>query len=241
MSFPTSPVNGQYVQINNIAYTYDGTKNAWLRIPQRSYTASATAPANPTVGSLWYKTGTDVIYQFLSDGVSYYWLDINTQSILANAAPSVTYLGDTFAGNLTFTGNLNGTVGYLLERANVAAQAPAGITNIDLLEAPVQYFTANATTNITANIRGNATIPLNNLLSSGRSATFVLFIPQGAAAYYVTGVKIDNVTVTPSWQGGTGLLGGNSNSMDIYTFAVLKVGNGVFKVFSSQVRYQHPG
>jgi len=241
MSFPTSPVNGQYVQVNSIAYTYDATKNAWLRSPQRSYTASASAPANPTVGSLWYKTGTDVIYQFLSDGISYYWVDVNTQSLIANSQPTISYIGDSFAGNLTFTGNLTGQIGYLLERANVAAQAPAATTNLDLLEAPVMYFTANAGTNIVANIRGNATIPLNGLLSNGRSATFVVFVPQQAVPYYITGVKVDNVTINVAWQGGTTPNGGNINSMDVYTFAVLKVANATFKVFASQVKYQHPG
>jgi hypothetical protein len=131
-------------------------------------------------------------------------------------------------------------VGYLLERANVVATAPPAVTNLDLITAPIIYFTSNSTQNITANIRGNATVALNSMLAVGQSATFVVFMPN-ATSYYVNTVKIDNTTVTPFWQGGSTVVGGNPNSIDIYTFAVLKTANATFKVFASQVRYQNLG
>ena len=44
-------------------------------------TSSATPPANPTVGDVWYNTDTDDLYRFTSDGISGYWLDIIGPSI----------------------------------------------------------------------------------------------------------------------------------------------------------------
>ena len=145
-----------------------------------------------------------------------------------------------FGGNITFSGTITGSVGYLIERANVVASAPPAVTNLDLITAPIIYFTSNSTQNITANIRGNSTVTLNSLLVVGQSSTFVIFVPN-ATAYYVNTIKIDNTTVTPYWQGGSSVVGGNANSIDIYTFAVLKTANATFKVFASQVRYQNLG
>ena len=41
MSFPSSPVNGQQVTVNDILYTYNGTKTAWIRTTAVSETLSA--------------------------------------------------------------------------------------------------------------------------------------------------------------------------------------------------------
>jgi hypothetical protein len=81
-----------------------------------------------------------------------------------------------FGANITFTGAITGTVGYLIERANVVASAPPAVTNLDLITAPIIYFTSNSTQNITANIRGNSTVTLNSLLVVGQSSTFVIFV-----------------------------------------------------------------
>ena len=204
------------------------------------FTASPTAPPLPSLGSYWYKTTTDVLYEYINDGTTDYWIDIQTQTIAANTSGPSMYAGDVFGANITFTGTITGSVGYLLERANVVAGSPPATTNLDLITAPIMYFTSNTTQNITANIRGNATVTLNSMLAIGQSSTFVIFIPN-ATAYYVNTIKIDNVTVTPFWQGGSTVVGGNPNSIDIYTFAVLKTANATFKVFASQVRYQNLG
>ena len=205
-----------------------------------SFTASASAPVAPTLGSFWYKTTTDVLYEYINDGTTDYWIDIQTQTIAANTSGPSMYAGDVFGANITFTGTITGSVGYLIERANVVASSPPATTNLDLITAPIMYFTSNTTQNITANIRGNATVTLNSLMAIGQSSTFVIFIPN-ATAYYVNTIKIDNVTVTPFWQGGSSVVSGNSNSIDIYTFAVLKTANATFKVFASQVKYQNLG
>ena len=205
-----------------------------------SFTAGATAPVSPSLGSFWYKTTTDVLYEYINDGVTDYWIDIQTQTIASNTAGVSTFAGTVFGANITFTGSITGTVGYLIERANVVASAPPAVTNLDLITAPILYFTSNTTQNVTANIRGNSTTTLNSLLSIGQSTTFVIFVPN-ATAYYVNTVRVDNTVVTPYWQGGFAIAGGNANCIDIYTFAVLKTANATFKVFASQVKYQNLG
>lgn len=44
-------------------------------------TTSATAPANPTVGDLWYWSGVDTLMRYTYDGTSSYWIDITGHTI----------------------------------------------------------------------------------------------------------------------------------------------------------------
>ena len=62
-------------------------------------TASANPPGSAKYGDLWYNTTNDVIYQYLSDGTSNYWIDISSQTIAANTS-------NTISGNLTVAGNI---------------------------------------------------------------------------------------------------------------------------------------
>jgi len=54
-------------------------------------TTSATPPANPTVGDIWYATGTDDVYRYTADGANSFWLDMNGPAI-ANATAGVILL-----------------------------------------------------------------------------------------------------------------------------------------------------
>jgi len=61
--------------------------------------ASASPPGAPKAGDFWYNTANDVIYQYLSDGTSNYWIDISSQTIAANTS-------NVINGNLTVSGNI---------------------------------------------------------------------------------------------------------------------------------------
>ena len=70
--------------------------------------------------------------------------------------------------------------------------------------------------------------------------TVAMMVPQ-ATAYYVSGVKIDNASITPIWQGASALSTGNANSIDVYTFTIIRTGTSTYKVFSSRTQYIHTG
>ena len=149
--------------------------------------------------------------------------------------------GVAVTGNITVTGTLSGGVGYLLERANVIAESAPATTNINLLDATVMYWNANCTANVTANIRGSATTPLNSVMAINQTATLALFLPIGTTPYYVETVKIDNATVTPVWLNGNTVVSGNANSIDVYTFTIIKTASATYKVFATQSTFQHTG
>jgi hypothetical protein len=150
------------------------------------------------------------------------------------------YVGNEFVvtggGKITSTG-----IAYLLEKVTVSASAPSTTVDVDMATQSVLYWTGNATANVTANIRGTATQPLNSLLAIGQSVTAVLFFPNGPSNYLVNTVKIDNTTVALAYQGNAAPLLGNSNSIDIYSFTILKTADATYKIFASQTQFMHPG
>ena len=150
------------------------------------------------------------------------------------------YVGNEFVvpggGKITSTG-----LAYLLEKVTVSASAPSGNVNVDMATQSVLYWTGNATANVSANIRGTATQPLNSLLAIGQSVTAVLFLPNGASNFLVSNVRIDNTTVPVAYQGNAAPVLGNSNSIDIYSFTILKTASATYKIFASQTQFMHPG
>jgi len=150
------------------------------------------------------------------------------------------YIGNEFVvpggGKITATG-----LAYLLEKVTVSATAPSGNVNVDMATQSVLYWTGNATANVSANIRGTATQPLNSLLATGQSVTAVLFLPNGASNFLVSNVRIDNTTVPVAYQGNAAPVLGNSNSIDIYSFTILKTASATYKIFASQTQFMHPG
>lgn len=112
----------------------------------------------------------------------------------------------------------------------------AGYT-FNVVDDAVQLITANATANGTLNIRGNGSTTLNSFMATGETITCVLMITNGSTAYYPTAYQIDGTSITPKWAGGTAPTGGNANSIDVYTFTILKTASATYTIVASQVKY----
>ena len=83
------------------------------------FTTSTTAPASPIVGDQWYDSSTDIIYEYINDGVNSIWVDIgsalsntfvvltgttvNAQTLLATGGTAAT---STSTGDLQVTGGV---------------------------------------------------------------------------------------------------------------------------------------
>ena len=161
----------------------------------------------------------------------------------ANLAAAVT--GETGSGSLVFSQTPTLTNAVLSnailqgpeERLSVSATAATGTIPLDVLTSGILYYTSDASANWTLNVRGSSGTTLNDSLTTNDSITVVFFVTNGGTPYYQTGFQIDGSAVTPKWQNGTAPAAGNANSIDIYSYTIVKTGNAAFTAFGSQTKF----
>jgi hypothetical protein len=165
-------------------------------------------------------------------------LPLVANDIIAGAMTLIEYDGTRFQlinpANSVFD---NITVDYIRETTTVSATAATGTINFDVATQSILYYTTNASANWTLNVRGSASTTLNNLMDIGQTVTITFMATQGATAYYESALTIDGSSVTPKWQSGITPNAGNANSVDAYTFAIVKTAAATFTVLASQTRY----
>jgi hypothetical protein len=158
--------------------------------------------------------------------------------IIAGAMILIEYDGTRFQFlNAIATVFDNITVDYIKETTTVSATAATGTINYDIATQSIVYYTTNASANWTLNLRGSASATLNSLMSIGQTISVTFMATQGATAYYNSAVTIDGSAVTPKWQGGATPAAGNINSIDAYTYAIVKTANATFTVFATQSKF----
>lgn len=140
----------------------------------------------------------------------------------------------------TITGGTNATSVLISpeERTTVAAIAATGTIAFDALTQSVLFYTSNASANWTLNIRGNSSSTLNSILATGDAITVTHLVTQGSTAYYNNAVQIDGASVTPKWQNGAAPANGSTNSIDAYTYTIIKTASTpTYTVIASQSKF----
>jgi len=122
------------------------------------------------------------------------------------------------------------------EKINVAAVAANGTINFDVLSQGILYYTTNAASDWILNVRGDGSNQLNSIMSDGESLTVNFLVTQGATAYYANAFQIDGSARTPKWFGAAPTAG-NANSVDAYTYTVVKTAANTYTIFASQSAY----
>lgn len=147
----------------------------------------------------------------------------------------------TFTALQTFTGtssNADLKTSNILEVATISATAATGTIAYDITTQSVLYYTSNASANWTVNFRGSSGTSLNTLMQTGESMSVSFLVTQGATAYYNSSVQVDGTTsgVTTKWQ-GSAPTSGNANSIDSYTYVIIKTANATFTVLAAQTKF----
>jgi hypothetical protein len=74
-------------------------------------------------------------------------------------------------------------------------------------------------------------------MSTGNAVTLSLMVTNGSTAYTANTVQIDSVVQTVKWAGGTVPTTGNPNSIDLYSFTLIKTAPVTYTILASQQRY----
>jgi hypothetical protein len=238
----------------------DGALTATLRINSflnpAARTAAIAAPGVGLITFLQQDAGGNTINRFeFWNGSA--WIPLADQSsvqTLTNKTLSSPVISGTASGTytdnsvITLGGSISGgTINNSLlqstilrspeERTTVSASASTGTINYDCLTQAVLYYTANATANWTLNFRGNSSTTLNSSLETGDSISVIFLAKQGATPYYPTVFQVDGSAVTPLWAGGSAPSAGNANSVDGYSFNIVKTANATFTVFAGSTGF----
>ena len=210
-------------------------------------TNALTGLATPTLGG--YAAGAQYSFIAQNTNTAAVTIDIDTLGVKSITKFGTTALaaGDIVAGALTlieYDGTrfqlinvTNNNFKYISEPTTISATASTGTINYDVATQSIVYYTTNATANWTMNFRALSSATLNSLMSIGQTITVTFMATQGATAYYNNAVTIDGTSVTPKWQSGITPNAGNANSVDTYTYAIIKTANATFTVLASQTRY----
>jgi hypothetical protein len=123
-------------------------------------------------------------------------------------------------------------LGPIYEKANVVTTGglTANIT-ISTAESGVLVFTANSSANSTINFTGLSAMPVGNV------ASYVVVVPNGATARYISAIQIDGVGTTVKWAGGAPTTGTSANT-DLYSFNIVKTSaTPTYNVFAQVSNY----
>ena len=148
----------------------------------------------------------------------------------------------TFTATQTFTGTSSTkamVARNIAEPVTVSATAATGTIAIYPSTQSVLYYTSNASANWTVNLTWAAGTTMNSALAVGEAVTVAFMATQGSTAYYNTTVQVDGTTtgVTTKWQGGLTPSAGNVNSIDTYTYTIIKTGSATFTVLASLTKF----
>lgn len=148
----------------------------------------------------------------------------------------------TYTATQTFTGSTSvpaEIVRNIVEPVTVSATAATGTIPIYPSTQSVLYYTTNSSANFTVNLAWSAGTTMNTALSTGQAVTVAFMVTNGSTAYYNNVVQVDGTTsgVTTRWQGGITPTFGNANSIDVYTYTIIKTGSATFTVLASQSKF----
>ena len=159
-----------------------------------------------------------------------------TITVTTNSVGIVTFTQNNIGIANTVTLERTGIVQQLFENVNLSSTALTGTIDLDILSGTLFYYTSNAAADWTFNVRGNASTTLNTILPVGKSVTVTILSTQSTARLAST-FKVDGLTISPKWQGGTAPSSGFASAVNTYTYTIVKTADATFTVFASLTKF----
>lgn len=128
-------------------------------------------------------------------------------------------------------------IGLLIETCNINASAAGSTMAVPLASGSIKYYTVNSTSNFTLNFQYDGVTTLNASMSVGQSVSATVLVTNGSTAYYCSAIQVDGTSVTPKWNLGVAPTTGNVNSIDAYTFNIIKTAASTYTVLASMSKF----
>jgi hypothetical protein len=163
-------------------------------------------------------------------------------SITGNLIGTGAISGNNFAGggvgSDSLAQNLTLSTVRIAETINVVTSPVSGNYQIYVADTGVYYFTANAVGSVTFDLIGRQGTSLNQLISTGQTASVAIMLKQGSTRYRAN-VRVDGVLQTAYWLGNTQPSQASSlgQTLDVYNFTVIKTQDNGYTVLASNSAY----
>lgn len=168
-------------------------------------------------------------YMLVSNDGGPTYLYHNGTNRLETSASGIDVAGTVLCDGVTVDGTLD--IEEVFEKFGTFT-GTSGTISLSVTDQGIYYGTTNQTANRTINFTN-----VNSSLAIGQSVTASILLTNGATAYYLNAYQVDGTTVTPKWSGGSAPTAGNANSIDVYTFTMIKTADATFTVLASQTQY----
>ena len=128
--------------------------------------------------------------------------------------------------------------GMMIENGSIGTTARNGTQNVDLDAGMVRYYSTASTGNWKPNFRVSSSKNVNGLMGTGDVISPTMIVAKGATSHHSDTIQVDGTDVTPEFLGGAPSDGGGSGTFDVYSYTIIKTGDGAFKVFASVSTYE---
>ncbi len=161
--------------------------------------------------------------------------DLADVSISSPSSGQVIKFNGTLWTNAADEGTGGGSTGS--ESVLVSGSALTGTVLVETATYQAFYYTAAATGTWTPNFKSTSAATLDSVLAAGESITVTILATIGPNSYYSSAVQIDGNSVTPKWVGGIAPTTGNANSIDVYSYTIVKTASATFTVLASVAQF----
>jgi len=125
----------------------------------------------------------------------------------------------------------------LLSTVNVNGQI-----TFPVLSSSLQYYTLSANGNFNVNFVGSTNgLTFNQVSEIGRANSYALMVTTGALSAYLSAIYVDGISVsaTTRWANAASATYGDTNSVDMYTFTIIKTSTTpTYTVFAGQQQFK---
>lgn len=158
----------------------------------------------------------------------------------ANFTAARTDAAQTFISKQTFSGSsstLASSFKNIVEPATIVAAGADNTINFDVATQSILYYTSSAAGDWGINFRASSSTQLESVMNTGDVVTVAFLANQGGTAFYNNAIYIDNIPITPKYQDGIVWSSGNANSIDVYTYTIIKISSLTYTILASQTRF----
>jgi len=219
-------------------WTFTNATSGAYTVTIASAGAGTSVVAPQGYSTLMFSDGTNIV---LADGGVISGGNLATLNVSGNSTLGSTGTTTTTVGGqlsiVSSTSQLSVVTDNIAEITTVVASSATGTINYDITTQSVLYYTVNSSANFTLNFRASSGTTLNSALAIGQAVTVAFLNTNGTTGYYNSAITIDGASVTPKWINGAAPTTGYSNSIDTYTYTIIKTASATYTVLATLAKF----